>query len=440
MTFNEAIEKIMPDVRIGADDSFIIYRDGNRNWHSDHTRNQYGDTFEWVEDVDDIDPLALEFTGLDFANGSYSYVYDTVLCNRLSSEYFYDSKPGMNANRLFALVNFFHDNIGSLSHKVTDYLTTLERPLSALYEMCPLNLTTDSSEKYYNEDLAPDAIVYIENAANKRLNALGGSLVSFGDAPVDMQINIDEYRPLLTTNLIGWQVTLAENSNKHERYLVERRREPDKGIRNDSCFRGITSDYLEAISEFSNQLDFCVGVANSSRNLMKNLYGAEYTELKSDHCLPDSRNTDYTGKLLIVKASELRPEYRTADSQLMICSHGNGAKPNAKGTSVFGTELFSGEKVCYSRHQIEGIANITKLPEWATKKLNTHIADKETTEKASHDAPNQQSETPLKRETAKQKPTLTEKLKTAKQKVALESAKNAEHGDKPKKRKDMEVK
>jgi len=151
-----------------------------------------------------------------------------------------------------------------------------------------------------------------------------------------------------------------------------------------------------------------------------------FDELSFNDCKPDSRNDDYTGKLIIVKASELKPEYRTADSQLMVCSHGNGARPNAKGTTVFGTELYSGVSVCYGRHQIEGIADPGKMPDWAVEKMALIESLKSL---AAH-----------KNKSAPTKPTLQEKLNEAKQKAVELAATKGDHDKKPKKRKEMEVK
>jgi len=240
-----------------------------------------------------------------------------------------------------------------------------------------------------------------------------------GDRRHEKGINVSEYAPVLTTNLSGWQVTLAENVAKPEPYLVEWRREPDKGIANDTYFCGVTADYLEAVTEFTKHLQLCINVARSKRESLKSIHGVEYQELSGDDCLPESRTADYTGKLIVIKAGELKPEHRTADSQLVLCSHGNGARPNAKGTSVFGNELFSGDIVCYGRHQIEGVADPRKLPQWAKTRFDEHQATRAKPDR---------------------KPTLQEKLSEAKQKAARETARKDEHGNKPRKRNNMEVK
>jgi hypothetical protein len=447
MKFNAVIDKIMPDVENGSDEPFIIYRDANGGWHCDHARNQYGETYDWVEDVKSADALAITFTGADFSRASFPMVYDKVLTARLRAEYdasFRHSDPGDYR----ALVNFLEDNMSALTFEVTEYLSQYDRPLAAIDRMLNISLRSDDPNEYYDEKKANEAIEIIENKIGGLINRKEDTIESMGrteivqsggankaneiqsdetvaDQQSTIKIDASEYKPVLTTNLGGWQVTLAENKEKPEPYLVEWRREPDKGIPNDTYFCGVTSDYLEAVSEFTKHLQYCVDVAYSKRSSEKNLHGVDYLELTADHCMTDSRNQDYTGKLIIVKASELKPEYRTAASQLVICSHGNGARPNAKGTSVFGNELFYGEIVCYGRHQIEGIADPQKMPDWAVERMANFESARVMEQRD---------------KVANKKPTLQEKLSEAKHKAASQAAKNSGHGEKPKKRKDMEVK
>ena len=105
----------------------MIYRDNKGEWHCDYTQNQYGETYDWVEDAKGQDPLAIIYKGKDFSNGSLPMVYDTVLHDRLREEYFLAQESGADTDNMNALTYFFRDNVGSLSSDVTDYLTTLER-------------------------------------------------------------------------------------------------------------------------------------------------------------------------------------------------------------------------------------------------------------------------------------------------------------------------
>jgi len=50
MDFSSAIHTKMNDVNEGSTEPFIIYRDKDGGWHCDYTQNQYGKTFDWVED------------------------------------------------------------------------------------------------------------------------------------------------------------------------------------------------------------------------------------------------------------------------------------------------------------------------------------------------------------------------------------------------------
>ena len=86
-----------------------------------------------------------------------------------------------------------------------------------------------------------------------------------------------------------------------------------------------------------------------------------YTAIKYDD--------DIKGKVVVEKIDDLRREYQNAENQLFYVTGGNGAKPNARGTKVFGYS-FSDKKHCYiNRYSIAGIMDKDKLPDWARKDL-----------------------------------------------------------------------
>jgi hypothetical protein len=139
--------------------------------------------------------------------------------------------------------------------------------------------------------------------------------------------------------------------------------------------------------------------------------------LTAADCLPNSDKIDWTGKAIIVKPEALSPEFRTSEHQLVLCTGGFGAKPDAMGRAVYADELHSGKKTRYDRQNIAGIADPSKLPEWAVKKLAEMG-----TEKAQ---PQKKCEKPAK--------TLQDKLTNAKKKAAENSAKPNQRGKKPSK-------
>ena len=364
MDFSSAIQSKMRDVNDGSTEPFIIYRDNDGGWHCDHTQNQYGEKFDWVEEVKAQDPLALFYTGADFSKASFPSVYDTILCDRIRAEYYIARSSGKDDDNLHALVCYFNDNVSSFSHETTDYLTTLERPLAALQEMTPYNMATDYEGYEYNPSMTKDLADRIEHEVRDRLRTQTDKIAQ------EIQI-LDGYRELNKISINDSDVILSENPDAEYRYMVIENRYTQ--YYNDSgdniTYAGQTNDYLEAVSEFTKRVQYNADCVQSRRDSHQRMDGVDYIELKNNDCLPGSDREDFTGKLIIVKSSELKPEYRSSENQLVLCSHGNGARPNAIGTSVFGTELYTGATVCYGRHQIAGIADHDKLPVWAVKKL-----------------------------------------------------------------------
>ena len=185
MDYNSAIKSIMQDVNDGSNEPFIIYRDKQGSWHCDYTQNQNGEIFDWVEDVKELDYLALEYKGSDFSKGSYPFVYDAVLCGRMCAEYYLLRSSGKDTDNIHALLCFFNDNVGEFAHEVTDYLATCNRPLTTLSEMCPFNLATNNDSWFYNEDLAQYALGYIETAVHDRLNRASGKITLNAERKAD---------------------------------------------------------------------------------------------------------------------------------------------------------------------------------------------------------------------------------------------------------------
>ncbi len=87
------------------------------------------------------------------------------------------------------------------------------------------------------------------------------------------------------------------------------------------------------------------------------------------HCYDESaERLDYTGKVVILRPSSLQDEYKTPEYQLFYASNGNGCRPNAIGTKVFGQFLLDGEKDYYIRADIIGAIKLDLMPDWAQEK------------------------------------------------------------------------
>jgi hypothetical protein len=414
--FSSAINEIMPLVQDGDKSTpFIITQD-----------SAYGD---WqvcypypAENADKFlasqrehDHLVAMYTGADFAKGSFAYVYDKVLYARMRDEYYLARSSGRDDDDIHAMTCFMQDHISEFSHKVTDYLTTLDRPVAALVEMCPYSMTTDNPDWTYDEYSAFDAIHYIENEVNDRLH-------SYPDERLPEPRYFNGYEEKQSVTIANTTFALAENLKADSPYLVCNIDSNGEAY-NLSAF----PSYITAMREFLTRQTTVVETLEAERS-DRAAQGVDNVMLTAEHCLPDSSNADFTGKLIIVKASELLPQYRCADNQLMQCTHGNGARPNAMGTSVFGTELYSGANVAYGRHQIEGVADEQKLPQWAKSKLAEQRGEALPTlpEVKPQSAP-------------PKKPSLHDNLERNKARAAQDSAVRKENAAPNKKRGDMEV-
>lgn len=88
------------------------------------------------------------------------------------------------------------------------------------------------------------------------------------------------------------------------------------------------------------------------------------------HCIDEGDGQiDYTGKVVVIKPTELKDEYKTPQSQLFFAESGNGCRPNARGTKVYGFHPDNGEKGYYRRYDILGVLKDDCIPDWAKEKL-----------------------------------------------------------------------
>ena len=61
----------------------------------------------------------------------------------------------------------------------------------------------------------------------------------------------------------------------------------------------------------------------------------------------------------------LRPEYQTADNQILLVTGGFGASPNARGSAVFVQNLYSGKQYRVERIDVLGVVKPEHVPAWA---------------------------------------------------------------------------
>ncbi len=174
---------------------------------------------------------------------------------------------------------------------------------------------------------------------------------------------------ILTSVYIGeHEIVLCENSKAPSDKVFLCGYLEDNGIfvRLNNCL--VSDSYAEIAEIFGER------VVEKSKEVQKKLECIEKnigndTELKEDDCVPDYYKNSIEGRIVILKGDILRPEYRRASSQLLLCTGGFGAQASARGRCCFATRLYDGKNTQFRREDILGIVPEEKLPEWAKNKL-----------------------------------------------------------------------
>ncbi|GHV17136.1 hypothetical protein FACS189425_02750 [Clostridia bacterium] len=396
MTYGDMIEKIMPEVQSGSAKPFLIYYDAEGGWHGDFTKNQYGETFEWVADAINADKAAFVTCGLDFAGGSYPYVYDKVLCQRMSNEYYIVTGHDTDDEhkKTLALLNFFEDNVTEFSSETLDFLIDYDRPLKALTGFCPFNMATGHEGWTFNEDLAPDAVDAIEQRVasiiNTRKLALGETeldeaelnkqtqrdvqaAIESGELGGDTKRVIDGYTEKFSVALAGREVILAVDDTQDVPYLVCTAKWDNAFGVTEYTEGAVTYDYIDAMRDFVDRVDTLLGTLEQERASFMTVQPT----LTAADCVKGGLDADLKGKVVVIKPDVLSPEYRTANHQLKIVQGGFGASPTARGNAVFCKDLYSDKETRFERYDIAGVVDPAKLPQWAKDKLALAEAIKE---------------------------------------------------------------
>ena len=127
-----------------------------------------------------------------------------------------------------------------------------------------------------------------------------------------------------------------------------------------------SDDYLEIMELYTDRLKGQVAALQSQRKTLH----IPLDMLGEEHCLPLLDSDDITGKVVAVKPSSLRYEYRRADCQLILVTNGSGARGYSRGTSVYGVNVFTGRRDGrWARLDILGEVRPECLPQWVKDRL-----------------------------------------------------------------------
>lgn len=171
---------------------------------------------------------------------------------------------------------------------------------------------------------------------------------------------INDYEIIQSFYVGEKEVVVGENKNAEYRYICGYYENNEIFERINDC--RASNDYLDIMTLFCDR-------AKEQVELCKQTQKTEIGIITPDMYSPVNIYDDLTGKVVVEKIDNLRREYQNAENQLFYVTGGNGAKPNARGTKVFGYS-FASKKHCYiRRYDVEGVVDKTTLPEWAKTDL-----------------------------------------------------------------------
>jgi hypothetical protein len=126
------------------------------------------------------------------------------------------------------------------------------------------------------------------------------------------------------------------------------------------------STYLQAFKELLER-------AQSEVNFLESIFAQRVKEdrvLTAKDCIPNSKDEDYKGKLLILDPHILKPMFKASEHQVVSAYNGFGCSPAARGRKVYTKALIDGYEGVYQRQDFLGVLDPEHYPDWVKDKLS----------------------------------------------------------------------
>ncbi|WP_238456654.1 hypothetical protein [Desulfotruncus arcticus] len=142
----------------------------------------------------------------------------------------------------------------------------------------------------------------------------------------------------------------------------------------DQYFNAVGSaDYLEMMAEFADRVQAQLEAVKAERDKIT----VPLSPFTPEHCAPNDYGKSIENKVVVIRVERLRPEYRTADRQLVLAVGGFGAHANARGRAVYTVNLYSGKESRWNREDILGVLKPEYMPGWAKERLKQILAEQQ---------------------------------------------------------------
>lgn len=138
-----------------------------------------------------------------------------------------------------------------------------------------------------------------------------------------------------------------------------------------------SADYLEMMEEFITRVTAQLEAVKAERDRI----AVPLQPFTLEHCIPNDYEESIENKVVVIRAECLRPEYCTADKQLVLATGGFGTHANARGRAVYTVNIYSGKEARWNREDILGTVKPEYMPDWANERLKQIEAERKAKQK-----------------------------------------------------------
>lgn len=187
---------------------------------------------------------------------------------------------------------------------------------------------------------------------------------------------IGTYTVVQSFEIGNTEMLLVEDTNRVTgRYGVAKVPTIPATLDGDPEFIASGTEYLPILGEYANAIQQEVQQVQAQRNRLDVPEGIiDPTDLRRI----DDVNLE--GKLICLYPGRLMPIYRTQAYQVVLAESGFGCSPDCKDGNIYGTNVATGNRVKFSRGDIQGVFEPGFLPRWLELKLAapSYLRDRKT--------------------------------------------------------------
>ena len=172
----------------------------------------------------------------------------------------------------------------------------------------------------------------------------------------------DTYEIIYSFKIGRTEVVIGEDQKKTENPYIVANYE-DNGIIGRYFDVVGSEDYAEIVAIYSTRITIEATKVRDENEVK--IAGYDSTLIGLDGCDKTTWEDDICNKIIVIKPTSLKREFRTPLHQLKVVTGGFGASAKSRSQSIFCKDLFTGKDTRYDRTDVLGTIEKDNLPMWA---------------------------------------------------------------------------